>query len=905
MNREEFQRIDDLFRHAVQLPVADRAAFLDAACGTDSALRRNVQSLLDEDGAVAGALDGGALGPNAEGQRSPVVQAADVMTGADEPGLPDGGQIGPYRLLESLGEGGFGVVFLAEQTEPVHRRVALKVIKLGMDTRQVIARFEAERQALALMDHPHIATVLDAGATGQGRPYFVMELCGGQPITAYCREQDLPLDARLELIGQVCRAVEHAHQKGVIHRDIKPGNVLVETRDGRPFARVIDFGIAKATDARLTEQTYFTEHRQMIGTPEYMSPEQADGLPDVDTRTDVYALGVLLYELLTGTTPHDAGALRSAAWGEIQRIIREVEPPPPSTRRTEVAGPRGTRSNGGPTPDRSGGVPTPRGELDWIVMKALAKERDRRYQSAGELAADILRHRTGEPVSAAPPSRIYRARTFVRRNRGLVVGMAAIVAVLGAGVVGTTWGLLRAIDAGNREAAAATTAIEEGNRADAAAREAEARAADLELVVGFQTAQIAGLDAAAVGTRIRASVVSELPEHLGDQALPALDAVNFTNVALRTLREDLLERALDAANSEFADRPLVRARLLQSISDSARDLGMLDLAEGPQLEALAIHEREQGPEARDTIDALYRRVLLLLDQSRYSEAEPLARRAADLHRRVIGDSTETLNAVSVHGVVLRGLERLDEALPLYREAYEGHLRLEGPDDPGTLLLLNNLGFILRAVGRMDEAEQVFRDTLDGRKRVLGPDHSGTLSSMMNLAGALRSAGRLDEAEPLYLEALAGHRRLHGDDHTRTLTSVGNVGVFYLSGRRYEEADRFLGEAVEGLTRIIGPEAIQTVIYRIHRGHALARWGRVDEARTVLEATSEIAARVFGADSPSVIRSELGLAIATREAGDVDGAVRALEALNTRAIGIGGAEWPFAKEVARALAETRP
>ncbi|MEO8277909.1 MAG: serine/threonine-protein kinase, partial [Thermoanaerobaculia bacterium] len=349
-----------------------------------------------------------------------------------------GVKIGPYRILQLLGEGGFGSVYMAEQVAPIQRRVALKVIKLGMDTREVIARFEQERQALAMMDHPGIAHVFDAGETETGRPYFVMELVKGEPVTEYCDRHKLSIAARLALFGEVCAAVQHAHTKGIIHRDLKPSNVLVSAQEGEVHARIIDFGIAKATSGNLTEKTLFTEHRQLIGTPEYMSPEQAEGSLDIDTRTDVYALGVLLYELLTGTTPFDSRRLRSAAYGEVQRILREDDPPRPSTRLSQsmetiaaVAAHRHT--------DPGKLASQLRGELDWIVMKALEKDRLRRYETASGLAIDIQRYLTGEPVSAAPPSAAYRLRKFVLRHRTGVAAANLVAAALVAAVVGISW----------------------------------------------------------------------------------------------------------------------------------------------------------------------------------------------------------------------------------------------------------------------------------------------------------------------------------------------------------------------------------------------------------------------------------------------------------------------------------
>ena len=335
--------------------------------------------------------------------------------------------IGPYKLLQQIGEGGMGVVFMAEQTEPIQRTVALKIIKPGMDTRQVIARFEAERQAVAMMDHPNIAKVLDAGTTDSGRPYFVMELVKGVPITKYCDEKHLPLRARLELFVQVCQAVQHAHQKGIIHRDIKPNNVLVAEYDNRAVPKVIDFGVAKATAQRLTERTMFTEFGQVLGTMEYMSPEQSKfNQLDIDTRSDIYSLGVLLYELLAGSTPFEGKRLHAAAFDEMLRIIREEEPPKPSTRLSSIDTLPSVAANRHTEPARlSKDV---RGELDWIVMKALEKDRNRRYETASGFAADIERHLHDEPVEAGPPSAAYRFRKFAKRNK-------AALAISGAGAV--------------------------------------------------------------------------------------------------------------------------------------------------------------------------------------------------------------------------------------------------------------------------------------------------------------------------------------------------------------------------------------------------------------------------------------------------------------------------------------
>jgi serine/threonine protein kinase/tetratricopeptide (TPR) repeat protein len=450
------EREAEIFAEAVILPAAERARYLEVACVGDPELRQRIEALIlahESSDTFMTTPAGASLGIGRTESRPP----------EDQPGT----RIGRYKLLQHLGEGGCGVVWMAEQEEPVRRRVAVKVIKLGMDTKSVIARFEAERQALALMDHPNIARVLDAGATEAGRPYFVMELVPGVPITRFCDQHNLPTSERLRLFAQVCHAVQHAHQKGVIHRDLKPSNILVSHHDGEPVPKVIDFGIAKATQGRLTDQTLFTALEQFIGTPAYMSPEQAEmGGLDVDTRSDIYSLGVLLYELLTGRPPFDPKSLVQAGLDEIRRIIREVEPPKPSTRLNTLTGPDrdSIARQRGTAPGQLSLLL--RGDLDWIVMKALDKKRSRRYETANGLAIDIQRHLQHEPVMARPPTAWYRVSRFIRRNRVAFTATSAVALALIAGTIVSTLEAVRARRAERVAAAERTKAQEERTRAE-------------------------------------------------------------------------------------------------------------------------------------------------------------------------------------------------------------------------------------------------------------------------------------------------------------------------------------------------------------------------------------------------------------------------------------------------------
>jgi serine/threonine protein kinase len=606
--------------------------------------------------------------------------------------------IGPYKLLEQIGEGGFGIVFIAEQQQPVRRKVALKVLKPGMDTRHVVARFEAERQALALMDHPHIALVFDGGETASGRPYFVMELVKGVPITRFCDDKHLPVRERLELFVSVCQAVQHAHQKGIIHRDLKPSNVLVTLHDDRPVVKVIDFGIAKATAQQLTEKTLYTGFAQMVGTPLYMSPEQAgmSGL-DVDTRSDIYSLGVLLYELLTGTTPFDKKRLGQVGHDELRRIIREEEPPKPSTR-ISTLGQGGTTVSTQRKSDPKRLSQLFRGELDWVVMKALEKDRNRRYESASAFAADVQRYLHDEPVQACPPSAWYRFRKFARRKRGIFVSAAALALIVLLTMVGLTVGFVKV----KQEKDAKETAFREKDKALKQNKKVlKEKEKALKEVQQEKNAKEAALKENKKVLKEKEKALKEATKqnniakfHLGLAQVAVHDCL--TNVAQNSrlraagfhdLRRALLRPSvniLKALALNYKSDP----KLQDYLADVYSDLALLLQEIGEQQQALEYYQRMRGVVARlarlfpnklkyrlDLARAHHDAATILCELGRRSEAEPLYKKALALRKKVIQQGNNAPgnqhNLMLTHiclGLLCTELGRLREALAYYDEA---------------------------------------------------------------------------------------------------------------------------------------------------------------------------------------------------------------------------------------------
>lgn len=832
------RRVSELFLAASELDTPEsQAEFLQQACAGEPELRAHVESLL-------------AINRRAAALRNDSPAPVDDTTPQTPASESAGTMIGPYKLLEAIGEGGMGAVWIAEQTRPMRRKVAIKLVKPGMDSRQVLSRFEAERQALALMDHPNIAKVYDGGMTEQGRPYFVMEYVKGIPLNKYCDDARLPLKERLRLFVSVCQAVQHAHQKGIIHRDLKPSNILVCLYDGQPVPKVIDFGLAKAMHQPLTEHTLHTAHGFMVGTPLYMSPEQAEfNNLDVDTRTDIYSLGVILYELLTGSTPLEQQQFKQAAFDEMLRLIKEVEPPKPSTRLSGSASLPSIAAQRGLEPAQLS--KQLRGDLDWIVMKTLEKERSRRYETANGLARDIERFLHDEPVEACPPSTSYRLQKLLRKHRRTAIAAAAVMAALVLGIAGTSYGLYRA-----------RLAVAQAEKSEAAARMA-AESEEKQRKIAETSAEAARKLAISEGEAKKRAEQGqvELQAVLDFVTERIFAAARPTGVGGGLGRSVTLREAIDSAlpfvESSFGEQPQIESRLRGTVALSYLYLEDYATASAQFNAAYRAIENRPGTE-REQAFLLINLANCRSSEGKHDEAIQLRERGMALVEQTFGAthrSTLNLRVLSVGAYVKAN--RLEEAESIVQESVRLLEETLGPDHPDTNQAKEKLADIYFAQNQVDDALDLYQRIIDSNRKTLGVAHPATCEATWTWANAVLNAhlgGRPFRAKTSPEQALASLeasveylRVAWGDRSFFVIDKLSNLAYWYGQFSRYDDAVRLMEELVAVSEEWTGPDAESTLDYKTRLASAYLDAARPNDGLILLESILPRLIAKHGAD----------------------------------------------------------